>query len=92
MSKTDSVTSDDTIKRSVPEQTFEELLGELTLVVERLEKGNLPLEESLTLFSRGVVLQNSAKAILAKASARLDVLLATADGTEKRPVDPSEFF
>ena len=75
------------------ELTFEQILGELTTVVERLEKGNLPLEDSLTLFSRGIELQNAAQTMLDGASARLEQLLATTDnGVEKKPVDPSEFF
>jgi exodeoxyribonuclease VII small subunit len=60
---------------------YEDLLKELTQVVERLEKGNLPLEESIALYAKGVELQKAAQAVLDSAQARLEVLVAQADGT-----------
>jgi exodeoxyribonuclease VII small subunit len=41
------------VKKTVP---FEESLAELEQLVERMEQGNLGLEESLKLFERGVQL------------------------------------
>ena len=40
---------------------FEQALAELETLVERLEKGDLPLEEALRTFERGVVLTRTAR-------------------------------
>jgi exodeoxyribonuclease VII small subunit len=55
--------------------TFEEQLKSLENVVERLEKGDLPLEESLALFEQGVALSESCKKELDAAEGRVQVLL-----------------
>ena len=39
--------------------TFEEQLTALELVVEKLERGDLPLDESVRLFEEGVTLSNA---------------------------------
>ncbi|SDF28809.1 exodeoxyribonuclease VII small subunit [Terriglobus roseus] len=55
--------------------TFEEQLKSLESVVERLEKGDLPLEESLAFFEQGVALSESCKKELDTAEGRVQVLL-----------------
>jgi exodeoxyribonuclease VII small subunit len=40
---------------------FESRLGDLESIVERLEKGDLPLEESVRLFEEGIKLSESCK-------------------------------
>jgi exodeoxyribonuclease VII small subunit len=55
--------------------SFEEQLAELEKVVERLERGDLTLEENVSLFERGVVLSNACKGQLASAESRIQVLL-----------------
>jgi exodeoxyribonuclease VII small subunit len=61
--------------------SFETQLTELEKVVEKLEKGDLSLEESVTLFERGVHLSNACKKQLAAAESRIQVLLEPeADG------------
>jgi exodeoxyribonuclease VII small subunit len=57
--------------------SFEEQLTELEKVVEQLERGDLPLEESVGLFERGVALSNACKTQLAGAEGRIQVLLET---------------
>lgn len=74
------------------EKSFEEILAELTRVVERLEKGGLPLQESLALYTRGVELLQRARQTLNQAQARLEVLLsANGEVIETRELDPEEF-
>ena len=63
--------------------SFEEQLAELEHVVEQLERGDLTLEESVSLFERGMTLSNACKAQLAGAESRIQVLL---NPTEKGPV------
>jgi len=55
--------------------TFEEQLKELEAVVARLERGELSLEENVSLFERGVHLSNACKQQLAEAESRVQVLL-----------------
>jgi exodeoxyribonuclease VII small subunit len=55
--------------------SFEEQLSELEKVVEKLERGDLTLEENVTLFERGVKLSNECKKELASAESRIQVLL-----------------
>jgi exodeoxyribonuclease VII small subunit len=72
---------------------FEGLLKELTQVVEKLERGNLPLEESIGLYSRGVGLLKGAKGVLDAAEARLEVLMAGPDGQPRTTeLDPNDFL
>jgi exodeoxyribonuclease VII small subunit len=58
---------------SVP--SFEEQLAELEKLVDQLERGALTLEQSVTLFERGVHLSNACKAQLSSAESRVQVLL-----------------
>jgi exodeoxyribonuclease VII small subunit len=61
--------------------SFEEQLAELEKVVEKLERGDLTLEENVSLFERGVTLSNECKKELASAESRIQVLLEPkADG------------
>ncbi|WP_263384109.1 exodeoxyribonuclease VII small subunit [Granulicella arctica] len=55
--------------------SFEERLAALETVVERLERGELSLEDSVRLFEEGVGLSNSCKAELEAAEGRIQVLL-----------------
>jgi exodeoxyribonuclease VII small subunit len=66
---------------------FEKSLAELEALVERLEGGELPLEESLKAFERGVALTRECQVALQAAQARVDILLKR-DGQEV--VEPLE--
>ena len=64
-----------------PKGAFEEQLTELESVVAKLERGDLTLEENVSLFERGVELSNACKKQLAEAESRIQVLLEpTMDG------------
>jgi exodeoxyribonuclease VII small subunit len=67
--------------------SFEDQLGELEKVVEQLERGDLSLDESVSLFERGVHLSNACKAQLSSAESRIQVLL---EPTETGPVRVEE--
>ena len=54
---------------------FEDDLKKLENVVERLERGDLTLDESVKLFEEGMKLSNACKAELDKAEGRIQVLL-----------------
>ncbi len=57
------------------EPTFEASTERLALVVEELERGDLPLERSLELFEEGVRLARAAQARLERAERRVEELL-----------------
>ena len=59
---------------------FEEQLNALEAVVERLERGELSLEDSVRLFEEGVHLSNACKVELEKAEGRIQVLVETQSG------------
>ena len=64
--------------------SFEDQMSELEKVVDQLEKGDLTLEENVTLFERGVKLSDACKAQLASAESRIQVLLdPQADGSPR---------
>ena len=54
---------------------FEDEVRRLGEIVERMESGELPLEESLTLFEQGVLLARQAQARLDAAERRVEELL-----------------
>jgi exodeoxyribonuclease VII small subunit len=63
--------------------SFEESLKKLETIVERLEKGDLPLEESLKLFEQGVVLSAACKRDLDAAEGKVQKLIKERDGALK---------
>ena len=54
---------------------FEQALGELEAVVNRLEHGDLPLEEALKQFERGIELARACETSLKQAEQRVEILL-----------------
>ena len=67
---------------------FEQALAELEAVVERLESGELSLEQSLKHFERGIALTRACQKSLAEAEQRVKVLMET-DGRERlAPFEP----
>ena len=53
---------------------FEQALAELETVVERMETGDLSLEESLSSFERGIALSNMCQRSLAEAEQKVQIL------------------
>lgn len=54
---------------------FEQSLAELQALVERLENGELSLEDSLAAFERGIALTRDCQGALAQAEQKVQVLL-----------------
>jgi exodeoxyribonuclease VII small subunit len=61
-------------------ERFEEILARLRALVERLEGGNLPLEESLKSFEEGMELCRRGAAILDGAEKKVEMLLSGSGG------------
>jgi exodeoxyribonuclease VII small subunit len=62
-----------------PPPSFEESIKRLAEIVEKLERGDLPLEQSLVLFEDGVRLARASQAELDRAEKRVEELLAVSD-------------
>jgi exodeoxyribonuclease VII small subunit len=65
---------------SSEELSFEDALARLEELVERLEEGDVPLEESLGAYKEGTVLVKQCLARLARAETVIKELSETADG------------
>jgi exodeoxyribonuclease VII small subunit len=63
--------------------SFEESLKKLESIVETLEKGDLPLEDSIKLFEEGVGLSAECKKELEEAEGKVQVLIKQRDGSFK---------
>jgi exodeoxyribonuclease VII small subunit len=73
--------------------TFEAALERLERIVDQLEAGNLPLEESLKIFEEGVGLARRCAKYLDEAEKRIEVLTRDESGvlkTEPFPMDEDE--
>jgi exodeoxyribonuclease VII small subunit len=57
---------------------FETAMRDLEELVGRLEQGDLPLEESLAAFERGVMLTRTCQAALKEAEQKVEILLKKA--------------
>jgi len=69
-----------------PPERFDEILSKLRALVERLEGGNLPLEESLRSFEEGMELCRRGSAILDGAEKKVETLVGSAQGGAPRTV------
>jgi exodeoxyribonuclease VII small subunit len=73
------------------ETSFETSLAELEKIVGRLEDGDLPLEESLELFEKGIKLSRECRTRLTDAERRIEILMKDADGElVVAEIDPDE--
>jgi len=65
----------------VTKMSFEDALRELEQVVGQLERGEVPLEESITLYERGAKLKKRCEAKLKEAEEKVAKLTLSGDGT-----------
>lgn len=63
--------------------SFDQVLAQLRGIVERLEGGNLSLEQSLAAFEEGVRLSRSGARILDAAEQRVEILMKDDGGAER---------
>lgn len=77
--------------KPLDELSYEQAFVELQAVVEQLEAGELPLEESLALFERGQALSARCSDLLEQAQLRLTELTSGEDGViTERELDVGE--
>jgi exodeoxyribonuclease VII small subunit len=70
--------------------SFEASLEELERIVKDLEKGDLPLEQSLTLFEAGMRLSAECKRQLEEAESRVEILLKKGSEVVAVPFSPDK--
>ncbi len=68
---------------------FEQSLNELQVLVERLESGDLSLEDSLATFEQGIALTRECQSALQDAEQRINVLLEKNGTLTEQPHDGS---
>lgn len=76
----------------IGEMSFERALKELEAIVGRLERGDVELEESITIYERGEALRNHCDRLLKQAEAKVEKLTVGQDGqpTGSQPLDPPQ--
>jgi exodeoxyribonuclease VII small subunit len=62
---------------------FEAALAELEAIVDKLEKGAVPLEESIKIYERGEALKAHCDRLLKNAEMRIEKITLGADGKPK---------
>ncbi len=60
--------------------SYEAAMGELEAIVERLEKGNVPLQESVNFYERGVALKDRCDQLLKEVEMRVERVRLKGDG------------
>jgi len=77
------------INADVAGLTFEKALAELESIVQKLERGDVPLEESVAIYERGEALKRRCEELLRQAEARVEKITLDASGkpTGSEPLD-----
>jgi exodeoxyribonuclease VII small subunit len=68
---------------------FEECLQRLEKIVQELERGDVPLEQSLTLFEEGMQLSSACRKELEQAEGKVEILLKKNGKLQAEPFEPS---
>jgi exodeoxyribonuclease VII small subunit len=76
-------------KTDIKTMSFELALKELETIVDRLEKGDVELEESILIYERGETLRAHCDGLLRKAEARVEKISLNQNGepTGTEPLD-----
>jgi exodeoxyribonuclease VII small subunit len=75
--------------KPVTEMSFEEAMKELETVVDQLERGDVPLDASITLYERGADLKKRCEKELGRAEEKVAAITLNAEGvpTGAKPVE-----
>jgi exodeoxyribonuclease VII small subunit len=77
------------VQTAIESLTFEQALAELETIVGHLERGDVPLEESIKIYARGAALKEHCDALLKQAEAKVEKIRTGANGqpTGTEPLD-----
>nr|MBI3612388.1 exodeoxyribonuclease VII small subunit [Nitrospirota bacterium] len=67
----------------MPALKFEEAMSRLETIVSELEKGDLPLDESLKIFEEGIKLSKTCLKMLDDAERKVEILVQDKDGKKR---------
>jgi len=67
--------------KPIKDMSFEGALKELETIVQRLERGDAPLEESINIYQRGAELKAHCDAKLKDAQMKVEKIVLKSDGT-----------
>jgi len=65
--------------------SFEHALGELEKIVAQLERGDVPLEDSIRMYERGAALKSHCEAKLKDAQLKVEQIVLGPDGPKLEP-------
>jgi exodeoxyribonuclease VII small subunit len=79
------------VRPEVASMPFERAIEELEGIVQRLEQGNVALDESVAIYERGEALKRHCEALLQRAEARIQKITLGPDGAPAgtAPLDPT---
>ncbi|AGF74242.1 exodeoxyribonuclease VII small subunit [Bartonella australis AUST/NH1] len=77
-------------KEDIATLSFEEALKQLEVIVENLERGDVPLEQSIDIYERGEALKNHCDKLLKIAEAKVEKIQLSDEGCPEglTPLDP----
>lgn len=73
--------------RKITDMSFEDALSELEGIVGRLERGDAPLEESITIYERGAKLKAHCEGKLKAAQMKVDKIVLDGQGNAAGTAD-----
>jgi len=73
----------------VEKMSFEDALAELEGIVDKLERGDVPLEQSIAIYERGAALKSHCEARLKSAELKVEQIVQGAGG--KVSTEPAAF-
>jgi len=81
-------------KTDVDKLSFEEAIKELTNIVGKIEQGEIPLQDSLEQYEKGMALIKQCRTILKKAEERIDKISKEQEkeNSDRQEKDPDELF
>jgi exodeoxyribonuclease VII small subunit len=72
-------------KNDIGKMTFEQAIKELTDIVGKIEQGEIPLQDSLKQYEKGMALIKHCKDILQKAEKRIEKISEAEPKTQEEP-------
>jgi exodeoxyribonuclease VII small subunit len=78
------------LARNIKPPEFEQALAELETLVAHLERGDLPLDEALKSFERGIALTRHCQASLQAAQAKVEILMKRGGESTVEPFREAE--
>lgn len=74
------------LEEKIKSMSFEKALAELETITEQLEMGSVPLEESISLYERSIVLHRHCEKLLKSAESRIEKISLSETGHKTEPL------